>query len=266
MQSESMMNSMPRRVALVTGGCGFIGMATIKALAAKGHQVIGIDIVPVANRRLDVESGLPEGAITFRRVDIRDFQSLSRVFDEIHEGYGGVDILVNNAGIQHVAPVTEFPNEKWDDIVLTNLTAPFYAIKKAIPHMAAKRWGRIINVSSVHGLVASPKKTAYVAAKHGLIGLTKSVALEVGELGITSNAVCPGWVDTPLVQKQISDLSLQNDMPREEVMRTMILPPHTTKRFVTVDEIAGAIAFLAEEASGSINGASLAVDAGWTTR
>jgi 3-hydroxybutyrate dehydrogenase len=179
---------------------------------------------------------------------------------------GAVDILVNNAGIQHVAPVESFPEAKWDAILAINLSAAFHAIKAALPGMKARGWGRIVNIASAHGLVASPFKAAYVAAKHGIVGLTKVVALETAEAGITANAICPGYVWTPLVEKQIEDQAKSHNLPRERVVREVLLAKQPNKRFATVEEIGALTVFLASEAATSITGTALPVEGGWTAQ
>jgi 3-hydroxybutyrate dehydrogenase len=180
--------------------------------------------------------------------------------------FGAVDILVNNAGIQHVAPVESFPDAKWDAILAINLSAAFHAIKAALPGMKARGWGRIVNIASAHGLVASPFKAAYVAAKHGAVGLTKVVALEAAETGITVNAICPGYVWTPLVEQQIEDQAKSHSLPRERVVREVLLAKQPNKRFATVEEIGALTVFLASDAAASITGAALPVEGGWTAQ
>jgi 3-hydroxybutyrate dehydrogenase len=173
---------------------------------------------------------------------------------------------VNNAGIQHVAPVDEFPIEKWDAIVAINLSSVFHATRAALPHMKAAKWGRVINIASAHGLVASPYKSAYVAAKHGVVGFTKSCALEVAEQGITVNAICPGYVLTPLVEKQIDDQAKVHGIPRENVIRDILLAPQPNKRFAEIDEVASLALYLASNAAQGITGTSMSIDGGWTAR
>jgi 3-hydroxybutyrate dehydrogenase len=178
--------------------------------------------------------------------------------------FGRLDILVNNAGIQHVAPIEEFPLEKWDLILAINLSAAFKTIRFALPLMKRHNWGRIVNVASAHAHVASPFKSAYVAAKHGLYGLTKTVALEVAEKGITCNAVCPGYVQTPLVQKQIPDTARARGISEEAVIRDVLLGAQPTKQFVTTEQVAGTVVFLCSDAAASITGTSISIDGGWT--
>jgi 3-hydroxybutyrate dehydrogenase len=177
---------------------------------------------------------------------------------------GRLDILVNNAGVQHVAPVDEFPVEKWDQIIAIDLSSAFHAIRAAVPIMKAAKHGRIVNIASAHGLVASPFKSAYVAAKHGILGLTKTVALEVAEDGITCNAICPGYVKTPLVEMQIADTAKARDMTPEQVMRDVILAAQPTKQFVEFSQLAGMLLYLVSDLGASANGAAMVIDGGWT--
>jgi 3-hydroxybutyrate dehydrogenase len=177
---------------------------------------------------------------------------------------GAVDVLVNNAGIQHVAPIEEFPPEKWDAIIAINLTAAFHAIRAAVPGMKSRRWGRILNIASAHSLVASPFKAAYVAAKHGLVGLTKTVALELATHGVTVNCISPGYVWTPLVERQIPDTMAARGLSREDVIRDVLLEAQPTKEFVTVEQVASLAVFLCSDAASQITGANLSIDGGWT--
>jgi 3-hydroxybutyrate dehydrogenase len=183
---------------------------------------------------------------------------------EAEKEFGAVDILVNNAGIQHVAPVDEFPIEKWDAIIAINLSAAFHGIRAALPGMKRKKWGRIISTASAHALVASPYKAAYVTAKHGIAGLTKTVALEVATQGITANAICPGYVWTPLVEKQIPDTMKARNLTAEQVKRDVILAAQPTKEFVTSEQVAALAVYLTSDAARSITGALLPIDGGWT--
>jgi len=185
---------------------------------------------------------------------------------EAEQIFGGVDILVNNAGMQHVAPVDEFPVERWDAIIAVHLSAAFHAIRSALPGMRRRGWGRIINIASAHGLVASPFKSAYVAAKHGLVGLTKAVALETAKLGITCNAICPGYVLTALVEKQIDDQAKVHDIPREEIIGRVILERQPSREFVKIEEVAALALFLCGPGGASITGAALPIDGGWVAQ
>jgi 3-hydroxybutyrate dehydrogenase len=180
--------------------------------------------------------------------------------------FGGVDILVNNAGIQHVAPIDEFPVENWDAIIAIDLSSAFHTTHAALPAMKAKRWGRIINIASAHGLVASPFKSAYVAAKHGVVGLTKVIALEVAEQGITCNAICPGYVQTPLVEGQVEDTAKARGISREAVMRDVLLAAQPNKQFVQPEQVASFVVYLASDAATSITGSALTIDGGWTAQ
>jgi 3-hydroxybutyrate dehydrogenase len=191
-------------------------------------------------------------------------QSIREMIDNTLRSFGRLDILVNNAGIQHVAPLQDFPPEKWDAILAINLSSAFHTTRLALPAMLANKWGRIINIASAHGLVGSPFKSAYVTAKHGLVGLTKVTALETAEQGITCNAICPGYVYTPLVEAQIDGQAEAHGIPRDEVIRDVLLAQQPNKRFAAVDELGALAVFLASEAAASITGAALPVDGGWT--
>jgi 3-hydroxybutyrate dehydrogenase len=202
--------------------------------------------------------------VIYSNADMSKAASIADMMKLVQSEFGGVDILVNNAGIQFVAPIEEFPIEKWDAIIAINLSAAFHTTRLALPHMKRNQWGRVINIASAHALVASPFKSAYVAAKHGIAGLTKTVALEVAEHGITVNAVCPGYVLTPLVEKQIPDTARARGISEEQVRRDVLLASQPTKKFVTVEEIAGVALFLCSAEAASITGAALPVEGGWT--
>ena len=255
--------------ALITGSTSGIGEGIARALAGAGCDVLlnGFgDPAQVEQLRagLAAEHGVRVG---FHPADLtRPAEIAALMAHAAAEFGGGVDILVNNAGVQFVAPVEEFPAERWETILALNLSSAFYTTKAALPAMRARGWGRIVNVASAHGLVASPFKCAYVAAKHGLVGFTKTVALETAraEGSITCNAVCPGYVHTPLVENQIQEQARAHGLPAEQVVRDVLLAKQPTKRFVKVEEIAALTLFLCSEAGASITGAALSVDGGWT--
>ena len=254
------------RTAIVTGSTSGIGLGIAEALAAAGSNVVlnGFGDAAEVERtraRLAVECGV---GVSFSPPDMSKSAEITRMVEDAILRFGQLDILVNNAGIQHVSPVESFPPEKWDAIFAINLSAVFHATRAAFPGMKARKWGRIINVASAHGLIASPFKSAYVAAKHGVVGLTKSVALEAAEHGVTVNAICPGYVWTPLVEKQIEDQARAHKISREDVIRNVLLASQPNKRFATVEEIGALAVFLCGPHAQSITGAALAVDGGWT--
>jgi 3-hydroxybutyrate dehydrogenase len=248
------------KVALVTGSTSGIGLAIAKALATEGAKVMinGFGDAAEIDRECKELGAIHDGADLSSATDIE--RMMKRCADEL----GGPDILVNNAGIQHVAPVDEFPPEKWNAILAINLSAVFHTTRLAVPGMKRKGWGRIINTASAHSLVASPNKSAYVAAKHGVAGFTKTVALETATSGITINCISPGYVWTPLVEKQIPDTMKARNLTREQVMNDVLLAAQPTKRFVTPEEVAALALFLCREDARSITGANLSVDGGWT--
>lgn len=248
------------KVALVTGSTSGIGLAIARALAAEGAKVMlnGFGD-PAEIDRLKAELGAShDGA------DLSDPAQIENMLRRCAEELGGPDILVNNAGVQHVSPVEDFPPEKWDAIIAINLSAVFHTTRLAIPAMKQKGWGRIINTASAHSLVASPNKSAYVAAKHGVAGFTKSVALEAARDGVTVNCISPGYVWTPLVENQIPDTMKARNLTREQVMNDVLLAAQPTKRFVTPEEVAALALFICREEAKSITGANLSMDGGWT--
>jgi 3-hydroxybutyrate dehydrogenase len=254
------------KVALVTGSTSGIGLAIARAFAEQGADVVlnGFgDAAAIETERAAIEAEFGVKALYFGADMSKGAEIAGMVETAIHE-LGGVDILVNNAGIQFVSPIEEFPLEKWDQIIAINLSAAFHAIRAALPGMKARGWGRIINTASAHALVASPFKSAYVAAKHGIAGLTKTVALEAAAHGVTCNAICPGYVWTPLVEKQIPDTMAARGLTREQVIDDVLLTAQPTKQFVTVDEVAAFAVFLSSDAAKSITGALLSIDGGWT--
>lgn len=258
--------SLGGKVAVVTGSTSGIGLGIARALAAAGAAVVLNGFGPpeeIAAMREGIADayGVPVGV---SGADMSDPAAIEGMVRQVLEAHGRLDILVNNAGVQHVAAVADFPPAKWNLILAINLSAAFHAIRLALPSMRARGFGRIVNVASAHGLVASPFKSAYVAAKHGLLGLTKTVALEVAEEPITCNAICPGYVATPLVEKQIDDQARAHGIPRAQVVRDVLLAQQPNKRFATVEEIGALAAFLAGDAAASITGAAIPVDGGWT--
>ena len=254
------------QAAIVTGSTSGIGQALADALAGAGCHVLlnGLgDMAKIEAERTAMAQRhgvevLYNAADMTRGAEIADMVAMAK------REFGRLDILVNNAGIQHVAPVDEFPPEQWDRIIAINLTSAFHATRAAIPIMKGQGRGRIVNIASAHALVASPFKSAYVAAKHGVLGLTKTVALEVAQAGITCNAICPGYVKTPLVEAQIVDQARARGISEEAVMRDVILAAQPTKKFVAFSELAGMLLYLASDAGASVNGAALSIDGGWT--
>ncbi len=256
------------RSAIVTGSTSGIGLGIARALASAGIHVTlnGFGERGAIERTAAELRALGSAEIAYSPADMTSPEQIAAMVREAEARFGAVDILVNNAGIQHVAPVDEFPLDKWDQILAINLSSNFHAIRAALPGMKQRGQGRIVNIASAHGLVASPFKSAYVAAKHGVLGLTKAVALEVAETGITCNAICPGYVRTPLVEGQIADQAMVHHMSEEQVVRDVILASQPNKRFVQVDAIGALVLFLCSPAADAITGAALPVDGGWTAR
>jgi 3-hydroxybutyrate dehydrogenase len=254
--------------ALVTGSTSGIGLGIANALAARGANVV----LNGFGERSEIESirkGLEsqyQVRVRYDDGDLTQVPAIDSMIGNAIEEFGAIDILVNNAGIQFVSPIDQFPIDKWNTILALNLSASFHAIRLALPAMKAKKWGRIINVASAHALVASPYKSAYVSAKHGIAGLTKTVALEVATQGITMNAICPGYVWTPLVEKQIPDTAKARGLTHEQVINDVLLHAQPTKRFVQVSEVAALAAFLASKDAASITGAIIPIDGGWSAQ
>ncbi|MBO6783380.1 MAG: 3-hydroxybutyrate dehydrogenase [Alphaproteobacteria bacterium] len=256
------------RGAVVTGSTSGIGLQVARELARAGANVM-LNGFGDADEIEKTRAGLAEDCgvtVGYSGADLSDGAAARGLIADAESAIGAVDLLVNNAGIQHVAPVDKMPPEKWDAILAINLSSAFHTIAAALPGMKSREFGRIVNIASAHGLVASPYKSAYVAAKHGMVGLTKTVALEVAETPITCNAICPGFVQTPLVDKQIDDQAKSYNMSREDVIRDIVLGSQPSKRFVEVDHIAATVLFLCGPAGGSFTGASLSIDGGWTAR
>ncbi len=254
------------RSAIVTGSTSGIGLGIAHALAADGANVLlnGFgDVAAIERLRREIAMQA-DVEVDYDGADLSKPDQVLLMVETANAAFGQVDILVNNAGIQHVSPVESFPPETWDAILAINLSAAFHAIRAVFAGMKERKYGRIINIASAHGLVGSPFKSAYVAAKHGIIGLTKVVALEGAELGVTCNALCPGYVWTPLVEKQIDDQAKAHKVSREQVIRDVLLAQQPNKRFATVEELGALAAFLASDTAASITGAALPVDGGWT--
>lgn len=254
------------RTALVTGSTSGIGLAYARALAAEGANVVinGFgEADAIEKERSAIEADFKVKA-RYSAANMMKPDEIAAMVAEAETEFGAIDILVNNAGIQHVAPVDEFPIEKWDQIIAINLSSAFHTTRAALPKMKAKGWGRIINTASAHAFVASPFKSAYVSAKHGIAGFTKTVALEVATNGITVNAIAPGYVWTPLVEKQIPDTMKARGLTKEQVINDVLLLAQPTKEFVTVEQVAALAVFLCTDAAKSITGATLPMDGGWT--
>ncbi|WP_333824925.1 3-hydroxybutyrate dehydrogenase [Pinisolibacter sp.] len=256
------------KTALVTGSTSGIGLAVATRFASLGANVVLNGFGDAAEiEKIRAFLAATHGVeVTYDGADMSKPAEIAAMVEKAIARFGAVDILVNNAGIQFVSPVEDFPIEKWDAIIAINLSSSFHTIRAALPAMKARGAGTIINIASAHALIASPFKSAYVSAKHGVAGLTKTVALEVAEMGITCNAICPGYVLTPLVEKQIPDTAKARNMTEEEVIKKVILEAQPTKRFVKVEEVAGIAAFLASPDAASITGATISVDGGWSAR
>lgn len=256
------------KAAVITGSTSGIGLGIARALAAEGVHIMlnGLgDAAEIETMRagLAKEFGV---AVAYHGANMLKPAEIRAMISAAEQAFGGVDILVNNAGIQFVSPVEDFPEEKWDQIISINLSAAFHGIKAVVPGMKTKGWGRIINVSSAHSLVASPFKSAYVAAKHGVAGLTKTVALEVAQAKITVNAIAPGYVWTPLVERQIPDTMKARNMTEEEVKKNVLLAAQPTKEFVTIEQVASLALYLCSDAASAMTGTTYSIDGGWTAQ
>ncbi len=261
-------NDLKGQVAVISGSTSGIGLALARAVASRGGDVVlnGLgDPAEIERTRAEMEASCGV-RVRYHGADMRKGEEIADMVAFARHELGRLDILVNNAGVQHVEAVEKFPSDKWEQIIAINLSSAFYATRAAIPIMKAQGRGRIVNVASAHGLVASPFKSAYVAAKHGVIGFTKTVALELAQDNITCNAICPGFVHTPIVDKQIDDQARTRGMSRDEVMKNVILGSQPTKRFVTTDELAGIFLYLVSDLGASANGAHFSIDGGWTAQ
>lgn len=256
------------KTAVVTGSTSGIGLAVATALAGQQANVVlnGLGEPDAIDAAVAAVDAAGEGQVVHDPANLLDPREIERMMRDAATRFGRVDILVNNAGMQHVAPVESFPVESWDRIIALNLTAAFHTIRLAVPAMRDAGWGRIINTASAHSLVASPNKSAYVSAKHGIAGLTKTVALEVAPDGVTVNCISPGYVWTPLVEAQIPDTMAARKLTREQVMNDVLLAAQPTKRFVTVEEVAAMALFLCGDGAASVTGANMVMDGGWTAQ
>lgn len=256
------------KAAIVTGSTSGIGLGIARALAQQGANVLLNGLgerreIDALVTKLSAEYGVK---VTYSPADMSIAAEVSTLVAQCAHQMGSVDILVNNAGIQHTAPIEEFPDEKWERILAINLSSAFHATKAALPHMRHGGWGRIINIASAHGLVASPTKSAYVAAKHGLVGLTKVVALETARSTITCNAICPGWVLTPLVQQQIDDAAVRESISNDEAKMKLLAEKQPSLEFATPEQIGAAVVFLCSPAADQVRGTSISIDGGWTAQ
>ncbi len=250
-----------KKVALVTGAASGIGLACAERLSADGMAVVLADV----NEKTGNEHAKRLGG-TFVAADLSTRSGCKALVDAALKAHGGVHVLVNNAGYQHVSPIEDFPEDQWDRMIALMLTAPFLLTRYCWPSMKQQKWGRVINIASIHALVASPFKAAYISAKHGLVGLTRTAALEGGEFGITANAICPAYVRTPLVDAQIADQAKANKMSEDEVIEKIMLAPAAVKRLLEPSEVADFVAYLCSEPAGTMTGAALTMDLGWTAR
>jgi 3-hydroxybutyrate dehydrogenase len=254
------------QTAVVTGSTSGIGLAIARALAAQGANIVlngfgAQDAIEKARRAIEADFDVK---VRYSAADMSKPAEIAAMIEMAQSSFGSVDILVNNAGVQHVAPIEEFPIKMWDTILAINLSSAFHTTRAVVPGMKARKWGRIINTASAHSLVASPFKAAYVSAKHGLAGLTKTVALELATFGITVNCISPGYVWTPLVERQIPDTMAARHLTREQVINDVLLAAQPTKQFVTVEQVAALAVYLCSDAASQITGANLSIDGGWT--
>ncbi len=260
------MSKLEGKTALITGSTSGIGLGIAERLAHEGANIAlngfgDLNEIESIKARIENSTGV---TVRYFSSDLTQVEQIETMMASIVQEFGSIDILINNAGMQHVAPIENFPVDSWDKIIALNLSAVFHTVRLSVPAMKQKRWGRIINIASAHALVASPYKSAYVSAKHGVAGLTKTVALEVAEFGVTVNAICPGYVWTPLVEKQIPDTAKARNMTEEQVINEVLLVRHATKEFVTIDQVAAYASFLCGDEAASITGSIQSIDGGWT--
>ena len=257
-----------KKTALITGSTSGIGLGIAKNFAAKGMNIVlngfgDTTAIEEIRSNMSKEFGVE---VRYSGADMSKVEEIENMIKTAESEFGAIDVLVNNAGIQHVSPVEDFPVDKWNAIIAINLSASFHTIRMALPKMKEKGWGRILNIASAHALVASPYKSAYVAAKHGIAGLTKTVALETATFGITMNAICPGYVWTPLVQKQIPETAKTRGITEDQVINDVMLLAQPTKKFVTIEQVAALAGFLASDIAASITGSIIPIDGGWTAQ
>ncbi len=253
------------KTALVTGSTSGIGLGVARALAASGAHVVMNGFGEVVAARAEVEA-VARGRVAYFAADMGKADEIAAMIAYVEAEFGGVDVLINNAGIQHVASVEAFPVERWDAILAINLTSAFHTTRLVLPYMRRVNWGRIVNVASVHGLVGSVHKSAYVAAKHGLVGLTKVTALETAATGVTCNAVCPGWVQTPLVEAQVEARAAAEGRSIAEARAALLLEKQPSGAFVTIEQLAAVVEFLCGEGGSQVRGVAWAMDGGWTAQ
>ncbi len=262
------MKKLHKKTALVTGSTSGIGLSIAEELANQDATIVlnGLASMEQVKPIIDRLSRKTSGQVVFYDTNLADSSAIESLILDVHKQFGGIDILVNNAGLQHVADVQDFPKEKWDLLLAVNLSSAFHTTRLALPHMLEKKWGRIINIASVHGLVASAQKAAYVASKHGVIGFSKVVALETAGKGVTCNTICPGWVLTPLVEKQIEDKAKLSNITFEQAQQDLLFEKQPSLQFAKGEHIGELVTFLCSDAASQITGSSITVDGGWTAR
>ena len=260
------MEALEGKVAIVTGAAGGIGFAIARAFAQAGAHCVLADIDPAAGERARSELAALGPRCAFVAADISQSADVRRLVDTAAGSFGRLDVLVNNAGLQHIAPVVDFPEDRWEHLIRVMLNGAFLCCKYSLPHMIRHKWGRVVNIASIHAKVASPFKSAYVSAKHGLLGLTRTIALEVAEHGITANAICPAYVRTALVERQIEEQACRHNLPATDVVSKIMLEPAAIRRLLEPEEVASLALYLCSGAAAGITGAALDIDLGWTAR